>query len=91
MIMLDSSAPTQHTIELHEDGQITLPSSICQTLNWHPGDQLMLTLDTEGNLRLARLQAQIQQLQGIFKDIAPGVSLADELISDRREAAQREG
>ncbi len=89
--MLDSSTPIQHTIELHEDGQITIPDSICQTLNWHPGDQLMLTLDADGNLRLARLQAQIQKLQGIFKDIAPGVSLADELIADRRQEAQREG
>ncbi len=88
--MLDSTAPTQHTIELHEDGQITLPTSICQTLNWHPGDQLILTLETDGNLRLNRLQAQIQKLQGIFKDIAPGVSLADELIADRRQAAQHE-
>jgi hypothetical protein len=28
---------------------------------------------------------QIQKLQGIFKDIAHGVSLADELILDRRQ------
>jgi AbrB family looped-hinge helix DNA binding protein len=89
--MLDSSAPIQHTIELHANGQITLPASICQTLNWHPGDRLMLTLDTDGNLHLTRLQAQIQRLQGIFKDIAPGVSLADELIAERRQEAQREG
>jgi AbrB family looped-hinge helix DNA binding protein len=89
--MLDSSASIQHTIELHTNGQITLPVSICQTLNWQPGDRLMLTLDTEGNLHLARLQAQIQTLQGIFKDIAPGVSLADELIAERRQESQREG
>ncbi len=88
--MLDSTAPTQHTIELHEDGQITLPDSICQPLNWHPGDRLILTLETDGNLRLNRLQPQIQKLQGIFKDIAPGVSLADELIADRHQAAQHD-
>jgi hypothetical protein len=28
---------------------------------------------------------QIQKLQGIFKDIAPDVSLAEELIADRRQ------
>jgi antitoxin (DNA-binding transcriptional repressor) of toxin-antitoxin stability system len=50
-----------------------------------------LTLETDGNLHLNRLQAQIQNLQGIFKDIAPGVSLSDELIADRRQEAQREG
>jgi bifunctional DNA-binding transcriptional regulator/antitoxin component of YhaV-PrlF toxin-antitoxin module len=89
--MLNLDAPVQHTIELQVDGQINLPNSICQTLNWNPGDRLVLTLETDGNLRLNRLQAQIQKLQGIFKDLAPGVSLADELISDRRQAAKQEG
>ncbi len=89
--MLNVDAPVQHTIELHENGQINLPDQICQRLNWNPGDRLILTLETDGNLRLNRLQAQIQKLQGIFKDLAPGVSLADELIHDRRQAANQEG
>lgn len=36
------------------------------------------------------LTAQIQRAQGIFKDIAPNVSLAEELIQERRAEAQRE-
>jgi AbrB family looped-hinge helix DNA binding protein len=88
--MLAPNSAIQQTIELHEDGQITLPDSIRRTLNWQPGDRLILTLETDGNLRLSRLQTQIQNLQGIFKDIAPGISLADELIHDRRQEAQRE-
>jgi AbrB family looped-hinge helix DNA binding protein len=90
-MQLNSGTTLQQTIELHENGQINLPDQICQRLNWSPGDRLIITLESDGNLRLNRLQAQIQKLQGIFKDIAPGVSLADELIADRREAAQQEG
>ena len=88
--MLDSNASVQHTIELQVDGQIQLPDSIRKTLNWNPGDRLILTLETDGNLRLSRIQAQVQKLQGIFKNIAPGISLADELIHDRRQASQQE-
>ena len=88
--MLDSNDCVQHTIELQVDRQIQLPDRIRKTLNWNPGDRLILTLETNGNLRLNRIQAQIQKLQGIFKNIAPGISLADELIHDRRQAAQQE-
>ena len=50
-----------------------------------------MPLETDGSLRLVSLRRQqIQKLQGIFKDIAPGVSLAEELIRERREEARRE-
>jgi hypothetical protein len=42
------------------------------------------------SLRLVSLTDQIRRVQGIFKDIAPGVSLAEELIQERRAEAQRE-
>jgi hypothetical protein len=35
------------------------------------------------------LTDKIRQAQGIFKDIAPGISLAEELIQERRAEAQR--
>ena len=77
-----------HSIELDEANQITLPNSICDTLDWNPGDRIILTIETNGDIRLSRLTTQIQNLQGIFKDLAPGISLADELIRDRRQEAQ---
>ena len=80
-----------HSIELHEANQITLPESICDTLDWNPGDRIILTIEDNGDIRLSRLTTQIQNLQGIFKDLAPGVSLADELIRDRRQEAQHAG
>lgn len=77
-----------HIIELDEANQIMLPDSICDTLDWNPGDRIILTIETNGDIRLSRLTTQIQNLQGIFKDLAPGISLADELIRDRRQEAQ---
>ena len=85
--MLDTTVQS-HSIELDEANQITLPDSICDTLDWNPGDRIILTIETNGDIRLSRLTTQIQNLQGIFKDLAPSVSLADELIRDRRQEAQ---
>jgi bifunctional DNA-binding transcriptional regulator/antitoxin component of YhaV-PrlF toxin-antitoxin module len=82
--MLDTTLES-HTIELQEAGKITLPDSVCLSLNWHPGDRLVLIIEPDGQLRISRLQTQIRLLKGVFKDLAPDVSLADELIHDRRQ------
>ncbi|BAY21383.1 hypothetical protein NIES2100_11370 [Calothrix sp. NIES-2100] len=81
-------APQQQTIELGEQGNLVIPESIRHHLNLQPGEKLILTLEPDGSLRLASLKTQIQNLQGIYKDIAPGISLADELIQERRKEAQ---
>ncbi len=36
-------------------------------------------------------RAVVAELRGIFKDLAPGPNLVDELIAERREEARREG
>ena len=47
--------------------------------------------NSQFSMRLVSLRRQqIQKVQGIFKDIAPGVSLAEKLIRERREEARRE-
>jgi bifunctional DNA-binding transcriptional regulator/antitoxin component of YhaV-PrlF toxin-antitoxin module len=82
--MLDTFLQS-HTIELQDSGQITLPNSVCVSLNWQTGDRLVLIIESDGQLRISRLQTQVQVLKGIFKDLVPGISLADELIHDRRQ------
>ncbi|MCU0551125.1 MAG: AbrB/MazE/SpoVT family DNA-binding domain-containing protein [Leptolyngbya sp. Prado105] len=77
-------------LELGENGTLVLPEAIRHQLNLQSGDRLILTVDPNGTLHLTNVQTQIQKLQGIFKDIAPGVSLADELIRDRQREAQTE-
>ena len=78
----------QQTVELGDNGSLLLPEAIHHHLNLQPGDQLLLTLEPNDSLRLTSLRHQIQALQGIYKDIAPGISLADELIQERHQAAQ---
>jgi AbrB family looped-hinge helix DNA binding protein len=86
--MPSTPAPEQQTIELGEQGNLVLPESIRHHLDLQPGEKLIVTLEPDGSLRLTSLRTQIQNLQGIYKDIAPGISLADELIQERRTEAQ---
>lgn len=90
MALTPGTPPVQTVeLELGKDGTLMLPESIRHQLSLQPGDRLTLTVDQDGTLHLTRLQTQIQKLQGIFRDITPaGVSLADELIRDRRREAQ---
>ena len=84
-----------YTVDLQEKGQLIIPEALCNQLNLQPGvkrsypegNRLTLTLEPDGSLRLVSLRLTVQKLQGIFKEIAPGVSLADELIEERRQAA----
>jgi len=91
MIQTHLSEPTQqYTLQVGEEGNLLLPVPVQQQLNLQPGDRLTLTVEADGSLRLISLRQQVRELQGLFKDIAPGVSLADELIQERREEARRE-
>ncbi len=85
-----SSEPEQYTIHLGARGRLVIPASLRERLGLREGDRLVLTLEADGSLRLVSLREQVRKLQGIFKDIAPGVSLAEELIQERREEARRE-
>jgi AbrB family looped-hinge helix DNA binding protein len=77
------------TLELGENGAIVLPKLIKEQLNLHPGDRLVLTLQSDGTLQIATQQTQIRKLRGLFRDIVPGVSLSEELIRDRRQEARQ--
>jgi AbrB family looped-hinge helix DNA binding protein len=81
----------QYTVNLAETGELVIPETVRKQLNLQPGDSLTLTLENDGSLRLFSLRKSVQKIQGIFKDIAPGISLADELIQERREEVHREG
>ena len=80
----------EYTLQVGEGGNLLLPVPVQQQLNLKLGDRLTMTVEADGSLRLVSLRQQVQKLQGLFKDIAPGVSLADELIQERREEARRE-
>jgi len=85
-----SLPPEQYTIRAGERGRLVLPASLRKRIGLQEGDRLVVRVEPDNSLRLVSLTDQIRRLQGIFKDIAPGVSLAEELIQERRAEAQRE-
>jgi AbrB family looped-hinge helix DNA binding protein len=90
MVQNTSLPPEQYTIRAGERGRLVLPASLRKRIGLQEGDRLVVRVEPDNSLRLVSLTDQIRRLQGIFKDIAPGVSLAEELIQERRAEAQRE-
>jgi bifunctional DNA-binding transcriptional regulator/antitoxin component of YhaV-PrlF toxin-antitoxin module len=91
MTSISPSQPLeQYSIQLGSGGCLILPVSLQQQLNLKEGDRFILIVEADKSLRLVSLPEQVRKLQGLFKDIAPGVSLADELIQDRRQEVRQE-
>jgi|UniRef100_UPI0032F6B542 bifunctional DNA-binding transcriptional regulator/antitoxin component of YhaV-PrlF toxin-antitoxin module len=85
-----SQPKEQYSLQLGAEGCLVLPVSLQKQLNLKEGDRFILIVEADKTLRLVSLREQVQKLQGLFKDIAPDVSLADELIQERRQQARRE-
>ena len=79
-----------YTVTLGERGRLVLPAALRRRLDLKPGDRLIVTLDEEGGFRVVSARELAERLHGIYRDIAPGRSLVDELIAERREEARRE-
>ena len=86
-----SSAATQQKlvnhVELGEAGRFVVPAAMRAAMGVKAGDKLLATLDN-GVLRLESQASVIARVQAAMRSLAPaGVSLADELIADRRRDA----
>ena len=81
---------THASVKIGPQGRIVLPAAVRHELGLKEGDELLLLLE-EGHIELLtrdQLWAKIQEpwLKAVPRD----VSLADELISERRAEAKRE-
>ena len=79
------------SLTLGDRGRAVLPARLRQALTIGPRDTIILQLLEDGSVRMVTARQLMHNLRGLFKDLAPGVSLADELIAERREEARREG
>jgi AbrB family looped-hinge helix DNA binding protein len=77
-------------VELGAGGRLVIPAAFRTALGMKPGDKLMMRL--EGNeLRVYTQREGIRRAQELVRKYIPeGVSLADELIAERRAEAARE-
>jgi AbrB family looped-hinge helix DNA binding protein len=81
---------TEARLRVNENGRVVIPASFRKALGINPGDEVVLRLE-EDELRITTMKHRIARAQRtVRKYVKPGVSLVDELIAERREAAKRE-
>ncbi len=77
-------------LRINENGRVVIPASFRKALGINPGDEIILRIEDD-ELRITTMKRRIERAQQLVrKYVKPGVSLVDELIAERREAAKNE-
>ncbi len=76
-------------LTVRRQGRLVIPASVRRRLRISPGDQMTVTID-KGRLVLEPRAAAAARARGMFKQLARGASVVDELVAQRREEARRE-
>ncbi len=74
-------------------GRVVLPAALRERLGLHRGDTLVLSVETDGTVRLLNPAEAARAGRGLLRRLAPAArrrSLAKELIAERRAEARRE-
>ncbi|MBS0544695.1 MAG: AbrB/MazE/SpoVT family DNA-binding domain-containing protein [Proteobacteria bacterium] len=75
------------TMKMSEGGRVVIPAEIRQALGIKEGDLVYWDL-VDGEARLSTRAARLRRAQALVRRHVPeGVSLADELIAERRTEA----
>jgi len=78
------------TATLDPAGRLVVPATFRRALGVGPGSRLVLRLDDEGLHLLTPAQALAHAQALVRRHVPEGVSLSDELITERREESRRE-
>ena len=78
---------TPVSIRLGTRGRLAVPADLCEALGFKPGDSLIARAQ-DGRLIVESRESAVRRLQARYA--APGRSLVDELIAERRLEASRE-
>ena len=77
-------------MRINENGRVVIPASYRKALGIKAGDEVILRMEDD-ELRITTMNRRLERARRrIRKYVKPGVSLADELIAERREAAKRD-
>ena len=77
-------------VQLGDRGRLVLPAEIRKRLNLHEGDELLVTVQGDGSLRLTSPRQVVRETRGLYRARTGRRSLADELIAERRAEVKRE-
>jgi AbrB family looped-hinge helix DNA binding protein len=81
---------TESFARVNQNGRVVIPASYRKALGIKAGDEVILRME-DGELRITTMKRRLERAQRRVRQyVKPGVSLADELIAERREAARRE-
>ena len=77
-------------MRVNENGRLVIPASFRKALGINPGDEVILRIEDD-ELRITTLKRNIERAQRLVrKHVKSGSSLVNELIEERRKAAQDE-
>jgi AbrB family looped-hinge helix DNA binding protein len=83
---MDNEARTR----INENGRVVIPASFRKALGINTGDEVVLRIE-ENELRIMTLKQRVERAQQRVRRYAKSSrSLVDELLTERREAAERE-
>lgn len=76
--------------KMSEGGRVVVPLEIRKALGLQEGDTVLWEL-VDGEARLTTRRERLRRAQALVRQYVPeGVSLADELIAERRAEAERD-
>jgi AbrB family looped-hinge helix DNA binding protein len=82
-------SPASVKVPVGSQGRLVIPAEIRRRMGIAPGDVLIAFVEN-GRLVLEKRESVLHRLRQRFAHIPAGVSLADELISERRAGSRRE-
>jgi len=81
---------TEARMRVNQNGRVVIPASFRKALGIKAGDEVILRVEDD-ELRITTMKRRLERAQRRIRQyVKPGVSLADELIAERREAAKHE-
>ncbi len=85
----EGAAGRRYAVRLGDRGRIELPAEVRQALGVRPGEDVMLTIEPAGTVRLTSRPQVAQRCLGMLT-APPGRELVAELVAERRVEASRE-
>ena len=82
--------PPEAKLRINQNGRVVIPAAFRKALGINAGDVVVLRIEDD-ELRMTTMRKRIERAQRrAQKYLKPGVSLVNELIAERREAAKHE-
>jgi len=79
-----------YPIVLGDRGRIVLPAPVRARLGLRSGDRFLARVEDDGSVRLVPYRQVVEAGRGLYAAHAPGRTLSEELIAERRAEAARE-